>query len=103
MPSNVQIYPNPGGFPLSGDVVSTPGSSTVTVTGIQTEPVSSVTPAEGDVLQFLAGEWTPAFLDAILVKGSVSGSGTTKQVFINGVSDGAPSWGIDINGSADGG
>ena len=43
--------------PGSVDVIGT--YPTLTVTGLQTTPVSAVTPTAGQVLQFIGGSWTP--------------------------------------------
>jgi hypothetical protein len=100
--ANFQAYPQ-SIFPISGDLSTPIGASSATVVGIQGTGVLSTTPLTNQVLMLLAGNWTPTYLDAILVNSGASGCGQTKQVFINGVSDGASSWGIDINGSPDGG
>ena len=60
--ANRETYPA-SQSPLSGDVSAPAGATTVTVTGIQTQPVAATTPTDKDVLRFNAGvdtpEWEP--------------------------------------------
>lgn len=95
---NREIFPG-GVYPLQGDVQSTAGSSTVTVTGIQNIPVSTVPPTDGQVLQFSAAsvQYGPANVplnQSIQVNGVavsddcsifVNVPGLHGQVLINGV------------------
>jgi hypothetical protein len=48
---NQQLFPQ-STYPLTGDIQSTPGAPKVTVTGIQTIPVSGTTPTDQQVLIF---------------------------------------------------
>jgi hypothetical protein len=75
---NRQIFPS-ALFPLRGDLLAEAGATTVTVVGIQQIPITA-----------------PCL--------SINGVGQTfdKEVFINGIPDGATVWGIDINGTSDG-
>jgi hypothetical protein len=50
---NREIFPG-GVYPLEGDVTSTAGSSSVSVTGIQNVPVSPIPPTDQQVLQYSA-------------------------------------------------
>jgi len=47
--------------PLQGDISGPAGATTVTVTGIQTQPVSPATPVDKDKLQYDASvpQWAP--------------------------------------------
>lgn len=56
--ANNQSYPQ-SVYPIAGDVQSVVGNQTVTVTGIQTVPVTNTAPASGQVLGFNGSAWTP--------------------------------------------
>lgn len=77
--------------------------------GEGTSPVAFASPgAAGEVLTSNGPTLDPSFQAAVptipvAVKINGIAVATDKQVFINGVSDGAAVWGIDINGSPDGG
>jgi hypothetical protein len=75
---NRQCFPS-SLFPLRGDLLAEAGATTVVVVGVQTIPI------------------TPPSL-------SINGVGQAfdKEMFINGIPDGATVWGIDINGAPDG-
>lgn len=55
---NSQIYPS-SSYPGYGDLLTTPGSPSTVVTGLQTYPVSNFAPQSGQILTFVQGEWTP--------------------------------------------
>lgn len=101
---NREVFP-PSQSPLQGDISALPGATKVVVVGIQTTPFTSTPPTDGQIPFYDAAdnliEWTSALSDAILINGGRSGSGPTKQFFIDGVSDGASPWGVDINGMSD--
>lgn len=85
----------PGGagiYPLAGDVKSSAGSSSVTVTGLQTIPVSSTFPVAGASLEYsLANSnWAPALRQSIQVNGVscsddyIISINVVKEVLFNG-------------------
>lgn len=51
--------------PITGDVSKSAGSSTATVTGIQSTVVNSTPPALDQILQFDGSQWAPAYLAAV--------------------------------------
>ena len=101
--SNQQLFPS-STYPLSGDVVSTAGNPTVTVTGIQNIPFSPTAPQDGQVPVFESSvnEWVPS---------STTSTQANKSIQMNGivVSDdyeisfnlplGPASTPVEINGS----
>lgn len=101
---NRQTYPA-SQSPLTGDISGPAGASQVTVTGIQNTHVESTPPEDGQILVYVGAdsqiEWAAG--EAIYVNGRPTGSGATKQIFINGISDAASVWGVEINGTSDGG
>jgi hypothetical protein len=100
--SNRETYPS-SLFPLRGDVSAEAGATTATVIGIQTTPVASTLPTNQQVLvyQLAMTEYVPTTLLNVWINGV--GSSFDKKVYINGVTDGAASWSVSINGTPDGG
>jgi hypothetical protein len=67
--SNRETYPSQL-FPLRGDVSAEAGDTSVTVVGIQTTPVESTAPTDGNALVAFSGEWVLHTLDgSIMVNG----------------------------------
>jgi hypothetical protein len=89
---NREIFPG-GIYPLAGDVTSTAGNATVTVTGIQGITVTPGFFQGGEVLEYSAAthSWTPILRAAIQVNGlTVSDDylisvNVPKEVLVNGV------------------
>ncbi len=50
--------------PNAGDIAVTPGAATTTVVGIQTTPVSSTPPTDGQLLVDVNGVWKPETINA---------------------------------------
>lgn len=100
--SNRQTFPA-SLFPLRGDLSAEAGATTVVVTGIRSIPVTTVAPTAGQSLIYDAVTNTLIWVTAsgILINGLPSSS--SKQVFINGVTDGSTLFVIEINGTPDGG
>jgi hypothetical protein len=71
--ANQQLFPQTT-YPLTGDIQSTPGAAKITVTGIQTIPVSPTTPTDQQVLVFQQS----------LLKYVPSSVFTNKSVQVNG-------------------
>lgn len=67
---NREIYPG-GLYPLAGDVVSTPGSPSIAVVGIQGIPIQTVNLNGGEVLEYNPNvtAWVPTLRAAIQVDG----------------------------------
>ncbi len=95
--SNREIYPS-ALFPNRGDLSAEAGATTTTVIGIQTTPVSSTLPMQGQSLIAVSGIWTPESAgDWVMINGipvsddyffsfNVTLSNTNSPaVFINGV------------------
>lgn len=104
---NRMTYPS-SLFPLRGDLSAEAGATTVVVVGIQTVPIDRpVSPTDdGKVATYVDAdrriEWRPSSGTAVEINGV--GVSSTKQFFINGVTDGsAPIWAVLVNGVADGG
>ena len=85
--SNAQTYPN-SIFPIRGDVDSEIGNSTVTVTGIQNQPVDPVQPHPQQLLVYGSdGEWHPE--DPVVSGTDAVGTAPTKPpVQVAGIDDG---------------
>lgn len=100
--SNRQTFPS-SLFPLRGDVSAESGDVVVRVIGIRNIPVTTDTPTAGQSLIYDAVTNTLIWATAsgILINGLPSSS--SKQVFINGVTDGSTLFVIEINGVPDGG
>ena len=95
-------------FPLRGDLSAEAGSTSVIVQGIQTVPIDKpISPTDdGKVATYVDAdlriEWRTGSGSAVRINNV--GVSSTKQFFINGVSDGsAPVWEVLVNGVADGG
>lgn len=85
----------PGGagvYPLTGDILSTAGNATVTVTGLQGIGIDPVNPSTGANLQYSSAtqKWEPTLRAAIQVNGvTASDDGlisvnVAKQTLVNG-------------------
>lgn len=61
----------PAIYPITGDVLSTAGSSTVRVTGLQGIPIQQIVPPQGSMLEFNinTGQWQPIQRASIQVNG----------------------------------
>jgi hypothetical protein len=84
---NSQLFPQ-SIYPLSGDVITTPGSPHVTVQGLQGEAISPAAPAEGNALLFTGTQWAPSAVSlsdnsSILVNGVVVSD--DYEIFCNNV------------------
>lgn len=60
---NSQIYPSVS-YPGYGDIQTTPGSPSTTVVGLQTVPISTTAPTNGQVLELVSNVWTPTTLSS---------------------------------------
>jgi hypothetical protein len=100
--SNRETYPA-SQSPLAGDISGKAGQTLVTVVGIQTIPVSPTPPSDQQGLIFRGDEdeYVPTQIFALAIEGR--GVSMDKQIYINGVPDGALIWGIEIEGVPDGG
>ena len=61
---NSQIYPS-SSYPGYGDLLTTPGSPSTVVTGLQTYPVAPFAPQSGEILYFTQGEWQPTLFSGV--------------------------------------
>lgn len=100
--SNRETFPA-AQSPLQGDVSGAAGATTVTVTGIQTIPVSPTPPDDQQVLVYQAptNRWEPRSVFGLEIEGH--GTSPDKLIYINGVPDGSLLWAIAIEGVPDGG
>jgi len=73
--SNQQLYPS-SSYPGSGDILTTAGSPTTKVVGIQTYPFSSTPPLTNQVPVFDGTTWVPS---------STSNSQANKSIQVNGI------------------
>ena len=107
---NRETYPS-SLFPLRGDLRAEAGAISVTVIGIQDvptdKPISPTDDLKVATYVDIDGriEWKVASAGVgAAVKINGVGVSTDKQFFINAVTDGsAPTWIVQINGTADGG
>jgi hypothetical protein len=85
--ANKQTYPN-ALSPLNGDVESTIGSSTATVTGIQTQPVAPTVPQPQQILVYGSdGIWHPE--DPVVSGPDAPGNpSTANPVQVGGIDEG---------------
>lgn len=92
-------------FPLRGDVSAEAGAVSVEVIGLQKIPLAANPLINGTSPVYVSEngdiEWVFANGAALQINGV--GVSPDKKIFINGITDGATIWGIEINGVNDGG